>query len=177
MFCKNCGAQNQDGAKFCHVCGAVIEQPQAQPQQPPYQQAYNQQQYAAPQYAAPNATYGYKAPIKNRNIAMCIILSIITCGIYGIVWQISMVDDLNTASGRVGDTNGITVWLLSIITCGIYGWIWMYKAGEKVDMIKTKNGMPSSNSGLVYLLLTFFGLGIVSYCIIQSELNKVASFA
>ena len=38
--------------------------------------------------------------IKERNIALCIIFSIITCGIYGIYWYINMVDDLNALSGH-----------------------------------------------------------------------------
>ena len=31
--------------------------------------------------------------MKEKNIALCIILSIFTCGIYGIIWFISMTDD------------------------------------------------------------------------------------
>ena len=33
--------------------------------------------------------------IQERNIVTCIILSIITCGIYGIYWEICLVNDLN----------------------------------------------------------------------------------
>ena len=29
MFCKNCGAQVQDGVAFCGVCGAQMEAPVA----------------------------------------------------------------------------------------------------------------------------------------------------
>ena len=36
------------------------------------------------------------------------------------------------------------------------------------------NGEAPSNSGLIYLLCAIFGLGIVAYALIQSELNKVA---
>ncbi len=105
----------------------------------------------------------------------CILLSIITCGIYGIIWFISLVDDLNTASGHTGETSGGVVFLLSLITCGIYTWVWLYKAGEKVDIIRSYNGESRSNPSILYIVLALFGLGFVDYCLIQSELNKVAS--
>lgn len=31
--------------------------------------------------------------IKEKNIVTCILLSLVTCGIYGIIWYISMTDD------------------------------------------------------------------------------------
>ena len=61
------------------------------------------------------------------------------------------------------------------LTCGIYLFIWMYKAGEQVNIAKSSRGLPvDSNSGVMYLLLTVFGLGIVAYALIQSELNHIA---
>lgn len=111
--------------------------------------------------------------IQKRNIGMSIFLSIITCGIYSIFWFISLNDDINLASEMPG-TSGGTAFLLNLITCGIYGLYWMYKQGEKIDVIKTKRGFPSSNSGVIYLVLGIFGLGLVSFALMQDELNKVA---
>lgn len=111
--------------------------------------------------------------IKQRNIALCIILSIVTCGIYGLYWYVCITDDMNAAAEEQG-TTGVMALLFTIITCGIYGYFWAYKMGEKVDAVKTKNGVPASNSGILYLILTFFGLGIVAWAIIQNELNQVA---
>ena len=37
--------------------------------------------------------------IQPRNIALCIIFSIITFGIYGIYWMIKINNDLNTLAG------------------------------------------------------------------------------
>ena len=34
--------------------------------------------------------------IQRRSIAMCIILSLVTCGIYGIYWFVVLTDDANT---------------------------------------------------------------------------------
>ena len=111
--------------------------------------------------------------IQERNIVTCIILSIITCGIYGIYWEICLVNDLNVAADTPNDTSGGMVFLLSIITCGIYLLYWMYKAGEKAQ---AKRGLPSdANSGILYLVLSLVGFSIVSYCLIQNELNKMAT--
>ncbi len=181
MFCPKCGANNADG-RFCASCGADLNPAPQQPQQPQYQQPnYNYQQpnynYQQPNYQQPphNPRGSYRVNIKNRSIVTCILLSIITCGIYGIIWFISLVDDLNTASGHTGETSGGVVFLLSLITCGIYTWVWLYKAGEKVDIIRSYNGESRSNPSILYIVLALFGLGFVDYCLIQSELNKVAS--
>ena len=152
-------------------------------QQPPYQQnsyqqnGYQQNGYQQNPYQPNGPQYGnYRAPVKNRNIALCVVLSIITCGIYGIYWLVCLVDDLNVASGRTGDTSGGMVFLLSLITCGIYGIYWMYIAGEKVAYIKQRNtGEIDSSSSVLYLILGIIGFGIVAYALIQSELNKVAT--
>ena len=152
-------------------------------QQPPYQQnsyqqnGYQQNGYQQNPYQPNGPQYGnYRAPVKNRNIALCVVLSIITCGIYGIYWLVCLVDDLNVASGRTGDTSGGVVFLLSLVTCGIYGIYWMYKAGEKVAYIKQRNtGEVDSSSSVLYLILGIIGFGIVAYALIQSELNKVAT--
>lgn len=112
--------------------------------------------------------------VENRNVAVCIILSLVTCGIYGIYWFICLANDTNTVSGRVNDTSGGVAFLLTLVTCGIYGIYWAYKQGEKLDEAKTSRGIPSSNSGILYLILTIFGFGIVAYALMQNELNKLA---
>ena len=141
------------------------------------QNGYQQNGYQQNPYQPNGPQYGnYRAPVKNRNIALCVVLSIITCGIYGIYWLVCLVDDLNVASGRTGDTSGGMVFLLSLITCGIYGIYWLYIAGEKVAYIKQRNtGEIDSSSSVLYLILGIIGFGIVAYALIQSELNKVAT--
>ncbi|MBE6022294.1 MAG: DUF4234 domain-containing protein [Cellulosilyticum sp.] len=109
--------------------------------------------------------------VKQRSIVTCIILSIITCGIYGIYWFVCLTNDVNYVSGEEGTSGGLAV-LLTIITCGIYGLYWAYKMGEKLDIAKQKQGIPATNGGILYLILFIFG-GIISYAVIQYELNKL----
>lgn len=111
--------------------------------------------------------------IQQRNIAVCIILSIVTCGIYGLYWMACLNNDANTASNTFGTSGGMVV-LLSIVTCGIYGIYWAFKQGEKIDAAKANRGIPSSNSGILYLILSLFGFGIVAWALMQNEMNKLA---
>ena len=112
--------------------------------------------------------------IERRNIAVCIVLTLVTCGIYGIYWIVCLTNDVNTVSGDVNGTSGGMVVLLTIVTCGIYGIYWTYKQGEKLDFTKNNRGIPSSNSGVLYLILQIFGFGIIAYALMQNELNKLA---
>ena len=183
-FCSNCGAYVPDGSAVCGSCGTPMQQnPQANQQQyyqqQQYQQQQYQQQYQQPYYQQPmnrmGGAGGYRVNIQRREAGMAILLSIITCGIYAIIWFFWIVSDLNTADPGPNDKDPATVLLLSIVTCGIYGIIWLFNAGQKVDNIRQKNGEAPSGSGTTYLLLSLFGLGIVVYYMIQTELNKVAA--
>ncbi len=156
-YCTNCGATIPSGATYCPVCGVSVNGGQ--------QSQINQRSVA-------NAGTG--APIQQRNIVLCVILSLVTCGIYGLVWFFNIVSDLNAAAPASDDQTPGIVLLLTIVTCGIYGLIWLYRAGEKVDQIRANNGEAPSSSNILYLVLGIFGLGIIAYCLIQTELNKIA---
>lgn len=109
--------------------------------------------------------------MKRRDIATSIILTIVTCGIYGLFWFITLTDDLNYLHGTAEITGGKAL-AFTLITCGIYGIYWAYKMGVRIDEVKTQHGEASANSGIIYLILSIFGLGIVGYALMQSEINK-----
>ncbi len=102
-----------------------------------------------------------------RSIPVCIILTIVTCGIYGIYWLIKLNDELNELAGNENATSGVVVFLLTLVTCNIYGWYWYWKMGENVDTVRN-----SSNSGIIYLILGLLGFGIINYCLMQDAINK-----
>lgn len=107
-----------------------------------------------------------------RSIVVSILLSIVTCGIYGIYWFVKLNDELNAGAGKENATSGVMAFLLTLITCGIYGFFWSYKMGENVDIIKSKAGVTTSSSGVLYLVLAIFGLQIVNYCFMQDAVNN-----
>lgn len=168
MYCKKCGQQLPEGSNFCPNCGADNA-----PADNTQQNNQNTQQGSV----FNGTVSGGAAPcgLTHRSIGICILLSIVTCGIYAYVWLYQMAEDLRAATGDVNAPSGGMVVLLSIVTCGIYLYYWLYKAGEQVNTVKASRGMMTdSSSPIIYLVLGIFGLALVSYCLIQNELNQVA---
>lgn len=106
-----------------------------------------------------------------RSIAKCIVLSLITCGIYGLYWMVVVTDDVNRVTNRPGTSGGMSV-LFSIITCGIYGFYWAWTMGTKLDGARQEHGVGQGSFPIIFLLLNIFGLGIVTMALIQNELNN-----
>lgn len=112
--------------------------------------------------------------IKKRDLVTSIILSIVTCGIYGIVWFIGLTDDAKAASNDETLQSGGMAFLLTLITCGIYGFFWAYKMGKAINKARVEKGMPDDDKSTLYIILQIFGLGIVNYALMQNDLNEIA---
>lgn len=180
MYCKNCGANISEGQQRCMNCGQPVDQGFDQTSGQTYNQMGNGQQYNQQynqSYAQGYNQGGYgqpTGPIKFRNIAMCIIFTIISCGFYGLYWFVQLTEDVNTLSGDHKTSGGIAL-LLNIVTCGLYGIYWAYKQGEKLDYIKQSRGIASANSGILYLVLQALSLSIIGMALMQNEVNKFAT--
>lgn len=103
--------------------------------------------------------------LKKRSIGMCIVLSVITLGIYSLFWMVGLANDF--ASKNNEPAQGGKLILLTIITFGIYFLIWNYKMGDSIE----KSG--GTNEGTIYLVLSIFSLSIVSLALMQIQENKL----
>ena len=104
--------------------------------------------------------------MKNRNIVVGIILSIVTCGIYAIYWFVKCTDEMNQVSPDDYTTSGIVAFLFTLITCGIYGIYWSYKFYKKADYV------VESDNYIICFILQIIGFGIASQAITQSAINS-----
>lgn len=111
--------------------------------------------------------------VRKKNVALCVILTFITCGLYGVYWFYTLSEDAALLGNDSSFSGGMSI-LLSIITCGIYTIYWYYKVGKLMfDAFESRNVRANDNS-ILYLILGLFGLGIVNFCIIQSDINRLA---
>lgn len=160
-YCPNCGKEIAEGVAYCNHCGAAVNGEKAS--NPQINVTINNQSAPMP------------APvIPNRSIVLAIVLSLITCGIYSIYWFIVMTDEANALSNENG-TSGALAFLFSLLTCGIYEIYWNYKMGQKMYKAGQLRGINISDNSVVYLLLGLFGLSIISYALIQNDLNKFSA--
>lgn len=109
--------------------------------------------------------------VKQKSVGVSLILTIVTCGIYGLFWLASLVNDICDLKG-VERTGGRDI-LLTIVTCGLYSIYLLYKMGADIDEIKYSRGLNTGNNGIIYLILSLVGLGIVAYALTQNSINEL----
>ena len=151
VVCVKCGVPAGKGNGFCPICGA-----ETHPDAVVCMRCGSPLKKSIPNNVAP------------RNLAVAIILTLVTCGIYGIYWFMKLTDEVNALTGNTNDTSGGMAFLLDLVTCGIYGIYWSYKMGCKQDDYSNGN----DTHAILYLVLSLFGFNIVIYALLQDMINK-----
>lgn len=189
MFCPKCGKQVDDGAKFCPACGEPLSvgkkvENAANDMFNRAEQGIgsaiddmkdainnscnsNNANYNNAYYNNPNNGVGQRVK-DDRDLVVFILLSLITCGIYGYFFLYQLARDMNIACEGDGEqTPGLAAFIvLSFITCGIYGWYWYYKIGNRLAANAPRYGLSFQENGttiLVWLIIGNFICGIGQY--------------
>ena len=181
MFCPTCGTQVRDGARFCPTCGASLDAAPAvtpqptneQPAQDPYAQqatGYPQDPYAQQGIVAAPAYNPNPSEIRHmetdRSIVTVVLLSMITCGIYGFYFVYKCAQDMNTMCDDDEETGGLAVYiLLSMVTCGLYGIYWEYKLANRLQKNAPAYGMQFEENGTTVIMWRVIGMLL---CVIAS---------
>ena len=98
--------------------------------------------------------------IKERNVVLVYVYSVITFGIYAIYWTISTKRDINSRGGEIP-----TTWINLIPFAGFY-YLYKFCEGYATKVKKDENT-------ILYFCIGLFA-GIVFPALVQSELNKIA---
>ena len=182
MFCTKCGKQIPDSTKFCPYCGADCSSEQDIASQA--SQVFNKAEQelgsafneVKQSFTGNNNNQNYNNGYNNMNngsvppysgerlkddrgLLSYILLSIITCGIYGYYFIYKMAHDVNIACEGDGEsTSGLVAFiLLSFITCGIYAWFWYYNLGNRLASNGPRYGLAIQENGTTVLLWWIFG--------------------
>ncbi|MEK7602751.1 MAG: DUF4234 domain-containing protein [Patescibacteria group bacterium] len=99
--------------------------------------------------------------MKKRSVVGVFLLTLITFGIYGIVWNVKTKGEMVKLGADIP-----TSWLIIVPIANIY-WLWKYCVGVE----KVTNGKTSG--ALAFILLWL--LGVIGMMVIQSEFNNLAA--
>lgn len=104
--------------------------------------------------------------IKNRNIIVALLLSIITCGIYGIYWIWCMA---NEALSVKGESN-----ILINILCLFLPFIGFYMLEKEFAAGCAAQGIEHKDNAILYLILGLI-FPVANLLLVQNDLNKLAA--
>lgn len=106
-----------------------------------------------------------------RNVIVVFLLSLVTCGIYGIIHFFQVAGDINRHYGFEKLKPGLDL-LLIIVTCGIWYIVMCYQYGRAFYELELSEGLSPSDNSTLYIILAIFGLSFVPFLIIQNDLNE-----
>ena len=95
-----------------------------------------------------------------RSVAMVIILSCVTFGIYNLVWMVKTKNEMNARGASIP-----TAWLLLLGPVALY-WLWKYSEG----VAQVTGGKTSAVTAFVMLWI----LGPIGSGLLQGAFNSVA---
>jgi hypothetical protein len=112
--------------------------------------------------------HGPKGEVKSGMTVL--LLSLVTCGIYQIIWFIKICGEISAYVQRP-EPVWWKVYLLGMVTCGIYAIYWMFaKLGPLVQEVQQRAGIQNpQNQGIMFLIPYY------NVILIQEELNKAWS--
>ena len=112
-----------------------------------------------------------------RNVGMVVLLTLVTCGLYGIYWLYQTLVELE--ADLQSNHNPVLDIVLCFITCGIYSLYLSYRIAKDVYTAQMKRGLVADDKSVICLILNVIGLGILSTLIIQcwSGTNCIRRFS
>lgn len=109
--------------------------------------------------------------MQQRNIVLYVILSLVTCGIWFLVWFFQLGGDIAALRGD-DKPSPLKDFLLTIVTCGIWGLYCAYQWPVYLqEPLRARGRTVDANLPVLSLVLAFFGLQIVGFVLMQQALN------
>ena len=115
---------------------------------------------------------GEKIGFARRNVGSCIILTIMTCGIFGIIWLVKICKDI----GRLhGDENPVGSEVLLYLFVPFYSVYWGYNKGKQMYEDSQKRGGNLTDRKHIYLFMNLIFMQLFTLGFIQTQLNMYQS--
>jgi len=166
MFCTNCGQEINKEARFCESCGtstipASQQRPSDRPDEMP-REPFDMHFHGGNDYVG-----------RYRSGISVILLTIVTCGIYGFYWLYVTMEDINFALGERRISSGSL--LLCSILCFPIMWVAFYQIDKNLAVLSREEGTRYSENFILWVVLTFLaGIGtFIAYFQVAEGLNDI----
>lgn len=109
-------------------------------------------------------------PVFKVDPLMVLILSIITCGLYHIYWNIKVAEVLNAVTGREVISSPIAIFSGCCFPINVY---FFYLAGrEGLPQVYKRIGYPQKDDSTLLIILGFF-FPMAAAMIVQNDINRL----
>lgn len=111
---------------------------------------------------------GERIGFARRNVGSCVILTVLTGGIFGIVWLTKICKDLNRLHG---DENPVGSEVLMFLFVPFYSVYWGYAKGKQMYEDSKKRGGNLTDRKYIYLFMNLMFMQLFTLGFIQTQLN------
>ena len=125
--------------------------------------------------AGPIAFAGNPRAITERSPVTVVLLGLVTCGIYWIIWGYQTTEEIRLATGDETIKPGRDV-LLCFVTCGVWLMYTHYRNAKKVFELGQQLGLTRKDQSQTVVLVDLFAMPITP-ALLQAEYNHVAQAA
>lgn len=155
-FCQQCGEALNDNVDFCTKCGQPVQGNGTA------EQATNDSSATTNVYINQTAAQPLAQLKTDRSLLKFILLSLVTFGIYSIVWYSSVSTDINLIASRYDGKKTMHFCLMSFvvapITFGIGAFVWGHNISARIGSELSRRGINYSFGASTYWLWNVLGL-------------------
>lgn len=112
--------------------------------------------------------------LQRRDLVPAIILTLVTCGLYGIYWTYVLGEETHQIDENLPDGKKLLIY--TFFSCSFYIIYWMYQAGDAIGAAKPRiiPGAKAEQNGVFYAILSCAGFAIAAFALLQKDMNEIA---
>ena len=107
--------------------------------------------------------------IKERSLVTCIILSVVTCGVYALYWAYCVAKEALSVKDPEGK------FTLEIVLSILVPFIGLFLTEKKFAEGCEAQGIPHKDNSIMYLVLGLLCGSIIPLALMQKDLNELAA--